>query len=476
MNKLATSKKIIFIIPNIVGDKGAATAPLPGVAYLASMLRSKGHNISLVDMRVEPNKKDLFNKIQKFSPDFIGISFMAMEFEPVFEFVNMLKLQFPEIPIVIGGAGGSTLGLQVLEKTSAEFLITREGEYALLDLLDEKKLEDIAGLAWKKDGKIIQNNPRQFEFDLDKLPFPAYDIFPMNKYIDSKIPIVTSRGCPYQCTFCANKASMGAPWRPRSPENIFAEIKHWYDKGFRQFHFVDDNFTFDMHRAEKICDLIIQSGIKIKWDLRNGIRADKIDENLLTKMKKSGCFYYALGIESIDQDVLNKMKKNLNVEDIYKAIEISRKVGIPFGGFFIIGLIGDTFEKFLKCYNFAKTAGFSEIRFYNPIPFPGTELYEELVEKNLLRFKPEEYLNTNSKTFGEEPIFVTPKFSAEERKIAFRMGQNLVMQKILTKEFGSFGNVAFTIWKIKPIRKFIKRPGFFVWKILRRAKRSYKPQ
>lgn len=466
-------KKILFIIPAIVGDKGAATAPLPGIAYIASIARQAGHKVEAVDLRVDPGKNNLFKKIRKFSPDYIGISFMLMEFSPVFDFINMLKSEFQNIPFIIGGPGGSTFGIKVLEETKADYVITREGEYALLELLNGEDISKISGLIWKKDNKLICNPVRQFNIKLDDLPFPAYDIFPIEKYIDSKIPIVTSRGCPYQCTFCANKASLGAPWRPRSPENIFAEIKYWYDKGFRQFHFVDDNFTFDMDRAEKICDLIIQSGMKIKWDLRNGIRADKINERLLAKMKQSGCFYFAFGIESIDQEVLDKMKKNLKTEDIFKAVRIARNVGIPFGGFFIIGLLGDTYEKFLKSYEFAKNAGFNEIRFYNPIPFPGTELYTELEKNNLLLYKPEEYLNTNSKTFSEDPIFATPEFSIEERKLAIKLGQKLVMQKILVKEFGkSLGLFALFLWKIKLFRKIIKIPGIFIWKIFRKRKKA----
>ena len=249
------------------------------------------------------------------------------------------------------------------------------------------------------------------------------------------------------------------------------ELKFWYDKGFRVFHFVDDNFTLDMKRAEKICDLILESGMKIKWDLRNGIRVDRIDECLLTKMKQAGCFYFALGIESIDQDVLDKMKKDLQAEKIYEGVKIAEKVGIPFGGFFIIGLLGDTYEKFLKLYEFAKTHKFSEVRFYNPIPFPGTELYEELVERKLLLADPSDYLNFNSK-FKDDPVFATPEFTFEERKKALKMGQKLVMHKFLTKEFGTlFGNVAYSLWKIEPLRDSIQKPGVFAWKMMRKLKR-----
>jgi len=466
-------KKLLLVIPNIVGDKIAATAPLPGVAYVAGFVRSAGHDVRVVDMRIDRILKNLFAVLDDYEPDYIGLSFMTQhEFGKIFDFVTDLHNHYPHAKLVIGGAGASALYDRVLKETVVDYVVTREGEYTIVQLLDGLLPEDkIGGLIWNNHGAITINPHRKFEYNIDELPFPAYDLFPVHAYVDRKIPIVTSRGCPYKCTFCANKASMGVAWRPRSPENILKELQFWCGKGFRVFHFVDDNFTLDMKRAEKICDLIIKSSIKIKWDLRNGIRVDRVSETLLTKMKQAGCFYFAFGIESIDQQVLNKMKKDLEIEKIEEGVRIAEKVGIPFGGFFIVGLLDDTFEKFLRLYDFANSHNFSEVRFYNPIPFPGTELYEELVDRNLLLVDPSDYLNYNSK-FKDEPVFETPEFSLEERKQALKMGQRLVMQKFLIKEFGNiFGTLAYRLWNVEPLREIVKKPGMLVWKVLRKLKR-----
>lgn len=469
----ATPRKVLFLVPDIIGDKGAATAPMPGLAYVAGSVMAAGHEVKVWDMRVYHKLKTLFKVMREFGPEYVGLSFMTMEFQPVYDFVKMLKEEFPYIKLIMGGAGSSTLQDDVLTKAGVDFAITREGEDAMNELLAGKEFSQIAGLIWKnKDGKVIKNPPRAFSKSLDELPFPAYDLFPLSKYVDSKIPIVTSRGCPYQCTFCAMKASMGVAWRPRSPENIVKEIRHWHSKGFRQFHFVDDNFTLDMARAEKICDTIIASGMKIKWDLRNGIRADRVNPILLSKMKQAGCFYFAFGLESMDQAVLDKMKKGLKVEEAEKGVQMAIEAGIPFGGFFIIGLLEDTFERFTKTYNYAKKIPFSEVRFYNPIPFPGTELYQEAVERKLLRFTVDEYLNANSKTFGEEPIYETPEFTTAERKKALEMGKNLMMQKIIYKEFGHvLGTVAYGVWNIRPMRGIGKAVGFPIWRVIRKTKK-----
>ncbi|MEK6903122.1 MAG: radical SAM protein [Nanoarchaeota archaeon] len=470
-----TKQKLLLVIPNIVGDKIAATAPLPGVAYIAGFVREAGHDVAVFDMRVDRKMDHLFKKIQELQPDFIGLSFMTQhEFEKIYDFVAQVREKVPDAKIIIGGAGASALFDKVLRDTTVDYCITREGEYSLVELMDGVlPLDSVSGLIWKNGSELVRNQFRKFELAIDDLPFPAYDLFPMQSYVDRKIPVVTSRGCPYLCTFCANKASMGVAWRPRSPENILKELTFWHAKGFRQFHFVDDNFTLDMRRAEKICDLIIASGMKIRWDLRNGIRVDKVNELLLQKMKQSGCFYFALGIEHIDQDVLDRMKKNLKAEVIEPSVQLAEKVGIPFGGFFIVGLLGDTYEKFLRVYDFARHHNFSEVRFYNPMPFPGTELYEELVEKKLLVVEPTEYLNHNSK-FKNEPVFATPEFTIAERKKALKMGQKLVMEKFLKKEFGTvIGSLAVFAWNLKFLNSVLQPVGITAWKMMRRLKRTY---
>ncbi len=452
-----TKRKLLLVIPNIVGDKIAATAPLPGVAYVAGFVRFAGHEVRVVDMRVDGKLRSLYHVIDEFQPDYIGLSFMAQhEFSKIFEFVSGLHDHYSRAKLIIGGAGASALYDKVLKETAVDYVITREGEYTIVQLLDGLlPLDQISGLIWNNNDTLVMNPHRKFEYNVDELPFPAYDLFPMDSYVDRKIPVVTSRGCPYKCTFCANKASMGVAWRPRSPENILKELRFWYDKGFRVFHFVDDNFTLDMKRAEKLCDLIIESGMKIQWDLRNGIRVDRVNETLLMKMK----------------EVLDRMRKDLQVEKVEEGVRLAEKVGIPFGGFFIIGLLDDTFERFLKLYEFAKSHNFSEVRFYNPIPFPGTELYEELVQRNLLLADPADYLNHNSK-FKNEPVFATPEFTLEERKKALAMGQDLVMEKFLVKEFGAvFGRLAHSLWGVKALRGVLQRPGIFVWKTLRKLKR-----
>src|SRR3990167_1585301 len=192
-------RKILLVIPNIVGDKIAATAPLPGVAYIAGFVREAGHEVSVLDMRVDRKMAHVFERIEQFKPDFIGLSFMTQhEFQKIYDFVAQIREKVPNAKIIIGGAGASALFEKVLTDTSVDYCITREGEYALLELMDGlKPLGDVSGLVWKKGTELVKNQFRKFELSIDELPFPAYDLFPMKAYVDRKIPVVTSRGCPY---------------------------------------------------------------------------------------------------------------------------------------------------------------------------------------------------------------------------------------------------------------------------------------
>ncbi len=461
--------KILFIAPNIVGDKGGATAPPPGIAYIAANLLKHSHEVKIVDLRVE--KDEILNKqIREFQPDYLGITLMSKNYLDVYRLVSRLKQEF-NIPIIIGGPHVSTFGKRALEECKADYGIAGEGEFSLLELLDKKPIQKIKGLIWRNKNRIKENKPRDYNNNLDELPFPAYDIFPMERYIDKKIPLVTSRGCPYHCIYCAMKNVMGAKWRARSAENIFAEIKYWYAKGYSYFHITDDNFTLDIKRVEKLCSLIISSGIKIRFDLRNGIRVDRVTEQMLEKMKQAGCFYFAFGIEHFNDAVLKQMKKGATRKQALEAIQIAKKSGIPFGAFFMTGLPGDSYEKFLDTYKLAKESGFEEVRFYNVIPFPETELYRILKEKNALLREPDDYLNKSSK-FLNDPLYELEGFSIEEKKRALELGQGIMMEKLFKKEFGkTFGGIAFRAWQNKFLRGYIKKPGIKLWALIRKSKR-----
>ena len=427
--------RILLVLPPNIGRYVVATVPHAGLAFLAAVLESKGHKVGIQDMRIYSSNDDLFKKIESFNPEMMGVSTASIGYKMAYEIVGALKKRYPKIPIAMGGSYASTVHSKVLQDTIADYVVYGEGEHAFLDLADGMPPKDVKGLIWRDNGEIIMNPPPKFFTDLDSLPFPDYDKFELDKMLEKRIPLVTSRGCPNRCTFCSIQLVMGYPFRTRSPENVLKEIEFWYKRGYEIFEFSDDNFTFNMPRAEKICDLIVESGMKIKMIFGNGLRADRVNEKLLTKLKKAGTVWIGYGLETSDETGLNLMKKDLEVDQLSKAVAYTKKLGIECQIHFIIGAPGATYETFKKDLEFAEEAAPDQVRFFNMVPYPGTEMFEWVKQNGRFLHQPEDYLN-NLNYWGEEPVFETDEFTREERIQAFREGQDKIMEVFLKRRFG----------------------------------------
>jgi len=468
--------KVLLIVPDAttlaMGVRLQPGQPHLGVAYLASVLLKNGYGVEVVDMRVDRNKTQLYNKITDFKPDYVGVTSLSNQYRIAYELIDGIKEKF-DVPVVFGGYHVSVIHEKVLQDTRADYAIFGEGEYTLLDLVNGTDPSKIQGLIWRKDSEIIANPWREFMKNLDDLPYPAFEKFPLEKYLDRKIPITTSRGCPHRCTYCAVRLGMGQNFRPRSPENVVDEIEYWYQKGYRYIEFNDDCFNFNMQRAERICDLLIEKNLDLKWDIRNGIRVDKINKTLVEKMKAAGCFFVALGIESGNPETLKKVKKGIKLEQAKRAVKLCQEVGIHIDTFFIIGLPFDTYESFKKTLSFAKSLNLGkgdEARFFNLVPFPGSELFEWVQENGRFLHPVEEYLNSIN-IYTEEPTFETPNFTREERMKAFREAQEFVMSKFCFTHFGSLlGRFAYLIWKNEWLRIQLGGVGSRALRVARRLK------
>lgn len=464
--------KVFLIVPNVSGQYFRTGQPHAGIAYLAATLIKKGHKVKVADLRVEPEGKVLFEKIKAFKPKLLGITCVSLDYLKVYSLIKTLKKSFP-IPIVIGGPHTATLKEKVLKESLADLAVVGEGEETLLEIIEnlqgKKPLRNINGLIWRRGKQIIFNPPRAFIQKLDQLPFPAYELFPLEKYFDKKIPIVSSRGCPGNCTYCLVKIIFGQRFRSRSAENVVDEIEYWHKQGYDFFEFNDDCFSADLKRAEKICDLIIKRGLKIGWEVRNGIRVDRITLKLAKKMKKAGCRFVAFGVESTDPEVLRLMKKGITLDQVKKAFTIMKKAGIGFNAFFMIGTPGDTFDKFLKTYRFAQQTNPDEVRFYNTLPYPGTELFEWIKNNGRFLIPPEQYLNEIER-WEARPVFETNDFLAEERIKAGQMAEKLVMKKFFQKYFRGLYFIPYLFWQNKMLRHISLIPGQRIWLFLRKKR------
>jgi anaerobic magnesium-protoporphyrin IX monomethyl ester cyclase len=308
--------------------------------------------------------------------------------------------------VVMGGPHPSAMPEQVLKDGNVDYAVVGEGEYAFRDLMrvlstDKSKVSEVMGVAWKDATGTIHVNPRYpLIKNLDEIPFPAWDLMDPRTYPQiphgtftrrfPAAPITTTRGCPFDCTFCASKVVWTRKLRRRSPANVVAELEMLANTyGVKEVHFEDDNFTCVTKHAKEICQLMIDRKLDIAWNLPNGLRIDTLDEDLLRIMKKAGCFMFGLGLESADQGVLDGAKKELDIKKVPELVRLINKVGIETQAFFIMGLPGETRATVERTVAFALKNNFSTAKFHNLIPLPGTEVYDRLPneEKDKVRWE-----------------------------------------------------------------------------------------
>ena len=383
--------RIVLVRPNY--DSHIITPPL-GLGYLAAYLKMHGLEAKIIDaLRDDLSTEALLERILAQKPDAVGITCLTAFYQQVVRLSTLLKKR--GIRVILGGVHPTFLPCETLRDSQADYVVRGEGEIALLKLAQNGFLNDgIPGVYSSEDvraGKPPGEKAPWVE-DLDELPFPDWEQIDPNSYpeaphgaIVKHFPIgvvTTTRGCPNQCTFCASPQFYNRKIRFRSPENVVEEIRYLVERfGAREIHFEDDNLTFKRDHAERICNLIIESGIKISWACPNGIRADRIDEELIRLMKRSGCYCVAYGVESANPQILHNVKKHERLETVENAINIASRAGISCQGFFVFGLPGETPQTIEETINFAKNSNLSRAQFLILDVIPGCELWETLKGK-----------------------------------------------------------------------------------------------
>ncbi|MFA5156195.1 MAG: radical SAM protein [Candidatus Omnitrophota bacterium] len=479
--------KILFIVPknkSLFGDKGKTVHPHIGIAYLCAFLKNNGIETAVFDDGVEKSSSDVFKAIKEIEPDIIGVTIFSYCYGYAYELIKLIK-QRSNLPMVLGGPHISTVKGKILDDTSVEFAVKHEGEFTLLELLREldKKNPDfssVAGLIWRgKEGRITENIDRPLIEDLDSLPIPDYDIFGIERYAcyqQKALPIITSRGCPFGCNYCSVRLSMGQKFRPRSAENVFTEIEYFYRRGWRSFDFNDDCFTLRQDRAERICDMIIDNKLDIRFQLYNGIRVDTVTPELLKKMKKAGCYFISFGCEAGNDKVLKAIKKGITIEQVKNAVNWANAAKINNSVNFIIGHKEETYADAMDTINFARRLPTNFVNFYNLLPYPGTESFEWAKQHASFLIPPDSILE-NISYRDNKPIFETKEFTKEQREKIISLGFKLYRKKILTFRLGKvLGGLVYLVTGIEIINKFATRfaltnpVGRFIY--IRLSKRS----
>jgi len=417
-------------------------------------------------------------KVRLFSPDIVGISSCFFtQATPAHYIAHIVKEVDPSIAIVIGGGHPSSYPYNVLkENKDIDIVVYGEGEETLKELVDSElqELENIAGTAYRRQDKVITNPPRSPIQNLDDVPFPSRDLVPYKNYsimynntrgipsslrvlnqILTSIPfiddpylrhasdirsrihpssirlpygtIITSRGCPFQCYFCAVQSVWGQKYRMRSAENVLDEIELLCEKyKIRHLDIHDDNFTLSKKRTIEICKGIIERNFDLTLRASSGVYLPSLDKEVLFLMKKAGFYELWFGVESGNQEILNKViKKSLKLSQVLNIVKICRKIGIRSGGYLMVGVPGETIQTMTDTIQFAKMSGLDMVRLYVCQPYPGSCLYKDCIEKGLLT---EDFIPENVKLFSDRSFIKTEDFSPTDVTRIVNEGRKILLK------------------------------------------------
>jgi len=431
--------KVSLIEPNF---EGYPLMPTMSLAMLKGHVNEKtNHQAGIIDLIFNKNnwKDYLLERLSKEKPDLVGISVLSFNFHQSLEIAKIIKNEFGT-KIILGGVHSILSSDEVIENKNVDMVCIGEGEEVLKELLDAnlnpKKVE---GIWYKENGKIIKNLPRTLIQDLDSLAFPDWEDFELNKYFllsNNHLPIMASRGCPYNCTYCSNhalkKTLVGKYVRFRSVDNVIKEIElrieQYYEKGLKYLFFYDDIFIMHKEFVLEFCKKFKEKGFdkKIKWNAN--VRANLVTEEIISAMKNAGCYEVRMGVESGNDYIRNDVyKRNMTKEQIDNAIQIIKKNGLQLRLQFIIGAPYETTEMMEESFDLAKQSNADYILFPTLVPLPSTEITDICQRENLIE-------NGDLKTFQDmfsNPVLRTKYTTKKQLKRMAKRIRNYQIRKYL---------------------------------------------
>ncbi|HKZ39518.1 MAG TPA: radical SAM protein, partial [Candidatus Hodarchaeales archaeon] len=381
--------KVALIVPPATGMSKMWCPNLPiGFAYLAAVLEKAGYELAVFDCpALDLDHKALGAKLGSFEPDVVGITSVTPTINSSILTARLAKEACPNARIILGGPHPTFMDTQILsENPDVDVIVRGEGEQTMLELLQvmfgSGDLQTVSGISFRKNRQVIRASNRPFIQNLDELPRPAYHYFALSKYQifgKSILPILTSRGCPFQCAYCVSSRMVGKPFRARSPKNVVDELEWLRDEHRASaFSFYDDTFTYDKHRAIEICEQIKKRDIGVPWDCQT--RVDQISEEILVKMRDANCQLVSFGAESGCQKILDSVNKKTTIEQNEKAVKMAKKVGLSVGISIIIGYPGETPGTLKQTFAFVRRTKPDYVYLCCATPYPGTELRSTLEE------------------------------------------------------------------------------------------------
>lgn len=390
-----------------------------GLGILATVLREAGYDVHVVEVKAERlSREAVLGRLAAFDPDVVGFGGLITTYGYAKWLTGALKRWRPDLPVIVGGGLGSSVPELILRRMPVDAVVIGEAEDTILDLLPalvaNEGLDGVAGIAYREGDEVPAHGmpggtalrkttvaetaapapvceplpgvrftaPRPPIRDLDRLPFPAWDLFPMEEYLKHPVvglgrdmDLVSSRGCPHRCTYCFQV--FGRRFRARSAEHIVEEIRLLHSRyGLDFVSFQDDCFVVDKPRVYAFCDLLDRSGLRIKWSCCG--RVNLVEADLLARMKSAGCVSVNFGIESGSQTMLDRMKKGVTVEQARAAVRLVRAAGMRCPTSFMLGAPGETRQTAWETVRFCQDLAIPLSALMLTTPYPGTPLYDEV--------------------------------------------------------------------------------------------------
>ncbi len=435
--------------------------PPIGLAYIAAALREAGHEVSVVDgpgsaprnflnfkdIRVRGlPKEEIVQRIPEDS-DVIGLGCMfTSNWVYVRELVKDIRDRFPQAKLIMGGEHVTGFPEFSLQQAPLDTVVLGEGEEIVARLLEhiekDLPLAGLAGVAFRTAEGNIQVNPRHRRIkDIDSIAWPAWDLFDIRQYNEVNqphgasqgrfMPMLATRGCPFQCTFCTSPNMWTTEWIPRDYKNVVDEMQHYQQHyGTSDFQFEDLTAIVRKDWISSFCDEIVTRGMKITFQMPSGTRSESIDSEVAQKLKAAGCHEFAFAPESGDPRILEAIKKKVKLPAMYEAADNAMKAGINVGCFFIIGFPEDTYTSVLKTYGaMIKCAwkGFTNVNLNAYSPQPNTESFQELQKNGVITELDDDYLMSmfTFQDFGAKKTSYNPKFGDRELSFLVIFGQGL---------------------------------------------------
>jgi radical SAM superfamily enzyme YgiQ (UPF0313 family) len=392
--------KVLLVNPPGISSKykrdpfiNFSSMPL-GLAYIGAVLEKDDVQVEAVDCpAIEVDSAQLTKHVERTRPDVVGIQALTTSIYSSVETADNVKRVSPETHVVLGGYHPTFCPEQTLNLSkSIDTVVRGDGEYTFLKLvkmLEQKGSQDgrtkIRGLTFREGKKTIHTPNAPLIKDLDALPFPARHLFPNDKYsiLGLQLPsftMVSSRGCPFGCSFCAVSAFYGSTWRPRSPQSVVSEIEAFKpNRGVYGVAFMDDMFALNEKRTLQICGQMKQRNTNCIWGAT--VRADTVTYNLLRAMHDAGCVIVFLGVETGEQAILDKIRKGETVEQMKRILKWTSSIGIDTVASVAFGLPGETKKSIVKTIDYVNALKPDHAIFALATPYPGTKFYTEAVEK-----------------------------------------------------------------------------------------------